>query len=145
MTEAEETLIRILKVELGATEVLRSGVAATTGLSQDTDASRAGSETGPRLPVYLSRRLCTRPGHRASRLHDFWGEDGSVVCGICHPPNPETARWLRHGGPIGAVPHLGPIEASAVPEPQNDESPASPRLKGRGRRGPSVGQGSLLG
>lgn len=113
---------------------------ATFQGSRDPDAS--GRVVGGRtLPVNLTNRLCAKEHHRG---WEWWGDDGRLLCGLCRPPANVNARWLRHGGPIGAVTDLGPTNA-AVAEPENDESPP-PEPQKRHRRGAvGVGQGSLLG
>lgn len=90
-----------------------SHAGATIGESQDPDAHHGRVESGRRLPVNLTNRLCAKAHHRGA---EWWGADGRLLCGICRAPANVNARWLRHGGPIGAVPFLGPTNA-AVAEP----------------------------
>ena len=120
-------------------EILQNALSYGTLMESPVDPDGSARElSGPRLPESMSRRMCDKDRHIPWA---FWGADGSLVCGFCHPPlenverqNVEPVRWLRHGGPIGTVPRLGPT-APTMAEPPPERVTAPPRVlkKHRGR------------
>lgn len=87
---------------------------------------------GRSYPENLSLRLCAM----AHDGHEWWAEDDTLVCGVCHPPA-GPALTLRDGIPCEIEPNAR-LGRRAVP---SSPAPAPRRTL---RKGPLEGQESML-
>lgn len=114
--------------------------------SQDPSGSAAGKGRGRSYPVNLGVRLC---GHASHEGWEFWGEDGRLSCGYCHPPTTAAPRWASRGGPLTLVdlavtPSGGTVVGVYAPTPELQNDERAPQRRGR-RHEAQVGQGSVFG